>query len=317
MAACQHKEDNQQYPDHRSGATAQIFDDLPSSDWESDGSGSSSKTGSAALSSNAVSDGEAQICGMESLHGEERHVAFDWRNPLWPFATEAELWFSHQTQQKPRWSHQRINHFLAASSTPGFGITLNVDITSARQLYKKLDALVDHLGEEWRKAEIKVSGGSWAGNYSLYYLDAKKVLSALFRRPDLQKYMVYEPVVERDSSGLRIYSEMHTAEKWHRIQGELPPGAVIMAVIGGSDATQLTVLGGDQKAWPVYISLGNILHKARRKLSNECFILVGYLPFLKYSEDQANSAGLRRARRQIFHECMAIIFRDLIDSSAE
>jgi len=43
----------------------------------------------------------------------------------------------------------------------------------------------------------------------------------------------------------------------------LPPGSTVVPIMGLSDQTQLTNFSGDNKAWPVYVTIGNILSRTR------------------------------------------------------
>ncbi len=41
-------------------------------------------------------------------------------------------------------------------------------------------------------------------------------------------------------------------------QEKLPKGVTLVPIICGSDKTLLTTMAGNQSAWPVYITVGNI-----------------------------------------------------------
>ncbi|KIM62574.1 hypothetical protein SCLCIDRAFT_24878 [Scleroderma citrinum Foug A] len=56
----------------------------------------------------------------------------------------------------------------------------------------------------------------------------------------------------------RIYDEMWTGDWWWETQGKLAEGAVVAPVILLSDKTLLSVFRRDKKAWPVYLTIGNI-----------------------------------------------------------
>jgi len=45
-----------------------------------------------------------------------------------------------------------------------------------------------------------------------------------------------------------------------------------------SDETHLSDFSGDKKAWPIYLTIGNILSKYRNKPSNHCVITLALLP---------------------------------------
>ncbi|KAG0632957.1 hypothetical protein HOY80DRAFT_1006392 [Tuber brumale] len=58
----------------------------------------------------------------------------------------------------------------------------------------------------------------------------------------------------------------------------LPEGATLIPIICSSDVTFLTNLSGDKKAWPVYLTIGNILSKTRNKSSKHASVQLGLLP---------------------------------------
>lgn len=62
------------------------------------------------------------------------------------------------------------------------------------------------------------------------------------------------------------------------MQSKLPSGATMAPLILALDETQLTQFQGDKKAWPVYLTIGNISKNIHRQPSTHATILVGYLP---------------------------------------
>ena len=98
-------------------------------------------------------------------------------------------------------------------------------------------------------------------------------------------------------------------------QLKLPSGATIAPLILSSDKTQLTQFQGDKKAWPVYLTIGNISKNIRRQPSTHATILVAYLPVAKlecYSEGNRSLQGYR-----LFHHCMGKVFESLIKAGKE
>ncbi|KAF8500527.1 hypothetical protein JB92DRAFT_2705670 [Gautieria morchelliformis] len=69
-----------------------------------------------------------------------------------------------------------------------------------------------------------------------------------------------------------------------------------------------------QTAWPVYLTIGNILKATRRKVSARANILLGYLPISKL---KCFSAGTRKAQGwQLFHYCMHTILSRMVVAGA-
>lgn len=65
---------------------------------------------------------------------------------------------------------------------------------------------------------------------------------------------------------------------------------------------------GDKKAWPLYMSIGNIKSSVRNKPSNNAWILIGYLPITKFHEREYNTMLSDR----LFHQCLKIILIHLV-----
>ncbi|KAF8595607.1 hypothetical protein BDV93DRAFT_418922, partial [Ceratobasidium sp. AG-I] len=101
----------------------------------------------------------------------------------------------------------------------------------------------------------------------------------------LDKNMRYGPerhwTITIDGRRIRVYSEMWTGEWWWRMQDLLAQGATIAPIILATDRTQLSTLGGDKSAWPVYQSIGKISKSVRRRPTQRAMLLVGYIPVAK------------------------------------
>src|ERR1700760_1548476 len=61
-------------------------------------------------------------------------------------------------------------------------------------------------------------------------------------------------------------------------QNTLPTGSTVVPIIGLSDQTQLTNFSGDKKAWPVYLTIGNILSRTRNSPAKMPILLLALLP---------------------------------------
>jgi hypothetical protein len=83
-------------------------------------------------------------------------------------------------------------------------------------------------------------------------------------------------------------------------------------VIISTDKTHLTQLSGDQTAWPVYFSLGNISKALRRQASSHSTILIGYLPVCKMNHVPENHRSVEIYR--LFHHSMHRILQPMEES---
>ncbi|KAF8593917.1 hypothetical protein BDV93DRAFT_565982 [Ceratobasidium sp. AG-I] len=93
---------------------------------------------------------------------------------------------------------------------------------------------------------------------------------------------------------------MWTGNWWLKIQKLLPYGATLVPLIFSSNKTTLMNAPGDKKAWPVYLTIGNIPKATRRHVSSRATVLVGYLPVSKYKCCTAGDAR-QQAEHWLFH----------------
>ena len=96
-------------------------------------------------------------------------------------------------------------------------------------------------------------------------------------------------------------------------QSTLPPGSTIIPVISASDQTHLTNFSGDKKAWPVYLTLGNIVSTVLNKPSTKAMILLALLPVPPKLSKQsaAQTEDQRDMNRRILHAVLEQIFQPM------
>ncbi|KAF7344345.1 hypothetical protein MSAN_01915500 [Mycena sanguinolenta] len=165
--------------------------------------------------------------------------------------------------------------------------------------------------------EVDEKGEKKKETVELWYRDPVECVRELLGNPAFRGKQSFAPrrVFRREGGQNREYSEMWTARWWWEIQKLLPAGATLGSIIISSDKTQLTRFSGDQQAWPVYITVGNIDMETRRAPSSHATILLGYIPVTKLEIfEKKRRSGIAH---QLFHNCMAHILEPLKAAGTE
>jgi hypothetical protein len=89
----------------------------------------------------------------------------------------------------------------------------------------------------------------------------------------------------------------------------LPHESTVIPVILGSDKAHLTVLSGDKKAWPLYLSIGNITSRIRNSQSQRAWLIIGYIPVVHFEDHKDLQTTLIN---RLFHQCVEFILKSLI-----
>lgn len=84
----------------------------------------------------------------------------------------------------------------------------------------------------------------------------------------------------------------------------------MVPVIVASDKTKMTKLGGNQAAYPVYVTIGNISKATRRRALSYATSLVGYLPIDEFKDLPGKVAGMR-LKGDLIHRAMRSIMEPL------
>ncbi|KAG0132547.1 hypothetical protein HOY82DRAFT_483920 [Tuber indicum] len=96
-------------------------------------------------------------------------------------------------------------------------------------------------------------------------------------------------------------------------QDTLPDGATLVPIICALNVTFLMNFSGDKKAWPIYMTIGNILSKLRNKASKHAIVLLDLLPVPpKMLGVTARDARQRQINNVIFGDLMEAIFAPIV-----
>ncbi|KAJ6552943.1 hypothetical protein B0H19DRAFT_1210996 [Mycena capillaripes] len=148
----------------------------------------------------------------------------------------------------------------------------------------------------------------------LWFRDPVECVEELIGNPSFQDAMRYAPekLYQDKKETIEVVNEMWTASWWWEIQKRLPPGATVAPLILSSDKTMLSNFRGDNSAWPVYLTIGNIGKETRRQVSARATVLIGYLPIPKFDCFSKNTRSL--AKYRLFHQCMKVIMQSVIEA---
>ncbi|KAJ7817495.1 hypothetical protein B0H14DRAFT_3474582 [Mycena olivaceomarginata] len=196
---------------------------------------------------------------------------------------------------------------------------INPSFHNSRAFLKRIDALPE--GPKWtcypfelEGDELDASGKPKKEVVELWCRDPVECVHELVGNPAFRAKQYYAPyrIFKRFEDGKysnREVNEMWTADWWWEIQKLLPKGATLIPIILASDKTQLTRFSGDQQAWPVYLTIGNIDKSTRRHPSMHATVLLGYIPVAKleiFSKKKRSAVGY-----QLFHDCMRRMLQSL------
>ncbi|KAG0138782.1 hypothetical protein HOY82DRAFT_595293 [Tuber indicum] len=243
--------------------------------------------------------------------------------------SEDELWLPFRTKSNfelARWfieakvPKDHIGRYFRKGLGPE-----SSSIKSAYQLLEAVDELESGMGiKRWRVGFVLFSEAEIPdGEAPDEVLSTQKFF---FREPiDCARYLlsqrcfaqdlVYDPVKEWNSEEppQLVYSEIHKAQWWWETQDTLPDGATLVPIICGSDVTFLTNYSGDKKAWPIYMTIGNILSKTRNKASKHATVLLALLPVHpKMLGVMARDAHHREINNEILGDLMEAIFAPMV-----
>ncbi|KAG8778625.1 hypothetical protein FRC12_024886 [Ceratobasidium sp. 428] len=167
-------------------------------------------------------------------------------------------------------------------------------------------------GPPWFRETIKVIGDQSDKILDLWKRNIIDIIIQLLSDPRFIPHTRFAPEKHYDSETRqnRVYGEMWSGRWWWRMQNIIGPYGTVVPIIISTDKTKLTVFSGNQKAWPVYISIGNISKDIRRCPSERATLLLGYIPVSNLG-NISNERERSEAGWQLFHTCMESILEPL------
>ncbi|KAG8692783.1 hypothetical protein FRC09_010960, partial [Ceratobasidium sp. 395] len=169
---------------------------------------------------------------------------------------------------------------------------------NSTQLYRSVDALPH--GPDWSHKNIKVSTREGSEILDIWKRSSLEAVQALIGDVRFNGRIRYAP--ERhfrttpDGRRVRVRSE----------QDALGGDATIVPIFLATDETHLSLFSGNRKAWPVYLTIGNIDKDIRKSTSEHAMLLIGYIPapdlaFISNPEER------RQKKWDVYHAALAEI----------
>ncbi|KAJ6586558.1 hypothetical protein B0H10DRAFT_2168046 [Mycena sp. CBHHK59/15] len=196
----------------------------------------------------------------------------DGNTPWYPFESEDE-WELAQWLMTSGLSQKKTDDYLKLKAVCE---KINPSFANNQAFLKFVDALPP--GPQWYCHAFELVGDELDANeqpkketVKMWYRDPVECVRELLGNPLFagkqgnKPICVYKRFEDRKYSN-QEFTEMWTAQWWWNIQ-ELPPrGSTLVPIIISTDKTQLTRFSGDQQAWPVYLTIGNIEKETRRSM---------------------------------------------------
>ncbi|KAG8685637.1 hypothetical protein FRC09_014619, partial [Ceratobasidium sp. 395] len=176
-------------------------------------------------------------------------------------------------------------------------------------------------GPDWKVWVSEIKGDIGTESAEWWCRNAFDCLKTLLGDKFLGQHFQFKAYREYNSpdGSERIRNELFTADWMWETQDKIAehdPHGTVISIIISSDETKLTAFSGDKKAHPVYMTIGNIPKRLRRRISKRANILIGYLPVPKL--DCITDLEKRRVtKRKIFHDCMKVMLQPLEDACRE
>ncbi|CAE6534652.1 unnamed protein product [Rhizoctonia solani] len=177
-------------------------------------------------------------------------------------------------------------------------------------------------GPEFKLDEVDMHNGRGIRPQYMVLRNIIDIIRDFLADQSFREHIRYKPwrlYISADKK-VRIYGDMSASDWWWKEMEKMIqrgiPDATIVPIIIATDQTTLSVMCGGQKAYPVYVSFGNLDKDWRRKPSKRGMYLLGYLPVDSF-EDVPNDDERRRLKADLVHRALEKMLMPLRKASQE
>jgi hypothetical protein len=194
-------------------------------------------------------------------------------------------------------------------------------LKSTHTLNRRLEDMEGGLGMgSWSKAtsiELRWNALHDKDPVEFWWRDPITVARWLLRQPCNSASLMYHPG-KRFVDGRRKYREMNTGTWWWEEQAKVSSGCTVVPILLFSDSTHLTNFAGDKKAWPIYMSIGNLDSTTRMKPSTQSVVMIALLP-QKFKHSAQGPGGRSKQKQgrfndEIIHKVLGHVLQGLVRS---
>ncbi|KAG9122594.1 hypothetical protein FRC07_000968 [Ceratobasidium sp. 392] len=264
-----------------------------------------------------------RTAGRTYGRGQTRWEAEREKNKLERGGNPYGMWASKDEWETAKWMATEkvlqlsINKLLKTERYKDAGYLFK----NAKSLFKKIkDEMGAFGGPEWHVDDLALADAP-KDKGTLFFKDIQKVADFQFGQARFAGKISFAPEKHYDADDIdRLYDNPWTADDWGDRQESLPTGTTWGGLLFASDSTILSTHSGDVAVHAVYMTLANLDRSVRACTSENAWVLVAYIPKLKF--EHAMSALKHRPKavrtkilgmlnRRLFHRCMTIITRPL------
>ncbi|KIK56823.1 hypothetical protein GYMLUDRAFT_173849 [Collybiopsis luxurians FD-317 M1] len=185
---------------------------------------------------------------------------------------------------------------------------LGLSFSDSRSIFNFVDQILDQCGPWFTKCLLFRDQPN--EYFTVHHRNPVEAIWGLWGDPVFTNLLVYKPgkyFQDSDCShNSQIFHGMWSGIMWNVTQDQLPAGATLAPVIIASDKMQLTYFTGGKAAYPVYLTIGNIL-----KPNLQACMLIAYLSVNKIARSGHSKQTLKLQNYELFHCSMVEVLATL------